>query len=572
VPRLASVYAAYQALVLGLTWPAVARLTTHGIGGADKGGYDHLWFVWWVKQAVWTDEKLAHTTFIRYPEGYDTFDTFHNVMHEVIEQPLHLVLPIVGVYNVVILVAMALAGLFAYLCARLYVDDRPACFVTGVFFLAAPVIWGALNNGESELSNYYWVPLDFWLLHRMCERRTWPWAVATGLALALSCLGSWYFGVEMALFALLFVAVRTIQSARADGLRTGGRQLAVGALAAGICCAVLAPHVVTLRDHLHEGFIFLEDIPNLEHFFWPGIATPEAAIGGEQRSGEVNFYEIYYIGWVLIGLAVVGFIAVRLRDRRLLLVMALLFFSFSLGEFLHTANQPHTIPGWIVPMPMALLYKLRFFRGIHKAFRWIVLVRLLLGILAAGGLARLAGSGGPRRWAVHGAALAIYLLEFAFLGIQPATMPMETFPAHESTISQVYQTIADDPDDVAVLELPATLHLNHMSRYLFWQTFHGKRLVGPVAPHYPQRIGDAVVQQYGELDLLYREAGQRRGAAGPYQQAARQQIRDTGVRYVVYHPEFEGPLVQVEMDLDSIRAAAVSREAADDGTELWVLY
>ena len=65
VARWLGVYAAYQAFVLALTWPTVAQLTTHGVGGPDKGGRDHLWFVWWAKQVFWGDEaSFGHITYL----------------------------------------------------------------------------------------------------------------------------------------------------------------------------------------------------------------------------------------------------------------------------------------------------------------------------------------------------------------------------------------------------------------------------------------------------------------------------------------------------------------------------
>jgi hypothetical protein len=570
--RWLGVYAAYQAFVLALTWPTVAQLTTHGVGGPDKGGRDHLWFVWWAEQVFWGDEaSFGHISYLNFPDGYATFSTFHNVFNEIVEQPLHLLGPPVMVYNVVILVSMALAGVTAYAATRLHVKDRGACLVAGLFFLCAPVIWGALNNGESELVTYYFVPLAYLALVRMVERRSWSWAAGAGVVLALTSYGAWYFGIEMLLFALLYVSFRAAQAARADGWREGLRVVALGALAATAFVVVIGPHVLMLRNHMHEDVVFTVDVPNIEHFFWPATPAPDYVPHSVQRVGEAAFYSNHYIGWVLIALAAYGYLRGRIGDRKLLLAMASLFFVLALGKFLRWGHRGTTFGEYLVPLPMMALYHIRLFRGIHKSYRWVVLVRLLLGILAAGGLAALARGTPRRRALVLGGSAALFMVEFALIGIRPGVLPLERFDVREETIPSVYRTVRDDPERVALVELPATIETRPVSEYLFFQTYHQHPLVGPLALLLEPSIYGEVAGRYRALEATCRQLN---GLADlPAQQdALREQLREARIRYVVYHPSLATERIAMELDVDAIRAAALSRERADDGTELFVMY
>jgi hypothetical protein len=570
--RWLGLYAAYQLFVLALTWPTVAQLTTHGIGGPEKGGRDHLWFVWWAKQVFWGDEaSFGQITYLNFPDGYATFSTFHNVFNEIVEQPLHLLGSPVMVYNVVILASMALAGVTAYAATRIHVADRGACFVAGLFFLCAPVIWGSLNNGESELVTYYFVPLAYLTLVRMIERGSWVWAAGAGVVLALTSYGAWYFGIEMLLFALLYVSFRAAQAVRADGWRAGLRVVALGALAAAVFFVVIGPHVLMLRNHMHEDVVFTVDVPNIEHFFWPATHSPDFVPLSVQRVGEAKFYSNHYIGWVLIALAAYGYLRGRIGDRRLLLALATLFFVLALGKFLRWGHRGTTFGEYLVPLPMMLLYKFRLFRGIHKSYRWIVLVRLLLGIMAAGGLAALARGTARRRALVLGGSVALFVAEFALVGIRPGVMPLERFDASEDAIPSVYRTVRDDPERVALVELPATVETRPVSEYLFYQTYHQHPLVGPLALLLEPSVYTQVAGRYRELEATCRQL--RALADLPEQQdALRDELREARIRYVVYHPPLASERIAMEMDIDAIRAAALSRERADDGTELFVMY
>jgi hypothetical protein len=391
------------------------------------------------------------------------------------------------------------------------------------------------------------------------------------VVLALASYGSWYFGIEMLLFALLYISFRAAQAARADGWRSGLRVVALGALAAAVFFVAIGPHVLMLRHHMHEDVVFTVDVPNIEHFFWPATPSPGFVPHSVQRVGEASFYSNHYIGWVLIALAAFGYVRGRIGDRRLLLVIAGLFFVLALGKFLRWGHRGTTFGEYLVPLPMMLLYQLRLFRGIHKSYRWIVLVRLLLGILAAGGLAALARGTSRRRALVLGGSAALLVAEFALIGIRPGAMPLERFDASEESIPSVYRTVRDDPERVALVELPATIETRPVSEYLFFQTYHQHPLVGPLALLLEPSIYAEVAERYRELEATCRQL--RALADQPDQQdALRDELRDARIRYVVYHPTLSSERIAMKLDIDAIRAAAVSRERADDGTELFVMY
>jgi hypothetical protein len=157
------------------------------------------------------------------------------------------------------------------------------------------------------------------------------------------------------------------------------------------------------------------------------------------------------------------------RIPRLWAGLAIAFGTLALGPFIHIAGLNTHIPG-----PWAILRYLPVIGLARTPGRFTVVLMLALAVLFAVALCWL-GNRWPRQRA-RLVALVGALLVFELL---PAPRPL-----YSATIPTVYRHVAAAPDDTRILELPwgirdGTMSVgNFTARSQFFQTAHGKRLIG----------------------------------------------------------------------------------------------
>ena len=172
---------------------------------------------------------------------------------------------------------------------------------------------------------------------------------------------------------------------------------------------------------------------------------------------------------VAIGLIVVAAWRAGYRPRAGWVLLTGAFAALSLGPFVYVAGANTYIPG-----PWALLRYVPLVDAARTPTRFSIVAALGLAILMAGALAALGRQFPHRRRMIAAAAGALLVFELAPV---PRTLYSAQIPA-------VYNIIARDPRPVRVLELPfgvrdGTFTAGDFSaRSLFYQTHHGKQLLG----------------------------------------------------------------------------------------------
>jgi hypothetical protein len=177
------------------------------------------------------------------------------------------------------------------------------------------------------------------------------------------------------------------------------------------------------------------------------------------------------------------------------LLAFLVFTWFSLGPWLRWAGQELPIPG-----PFALISRLPFFSGNRYPSRYSVLVVLCLAVLAAHGLIWLGHWARQRHWP---ATLPALLVGLIFLTEQlAAPLPLSDF-----RIPAIYDRLAAEPGDFAVLELPTGWRNGArvlgrsdvlIMRQQWYQTAHAKRRLGGNTSRNPEYK----FQYFTEMPLL----------------------------------------------------------------------
>ena len=232
--------------------------------------------------------------------------------------------------------------------------------------------------------------------------------------------------------------------------------------------------------------------------------------------------------------------------------IVLVFWILSLGASLKLLGHETG-----VPLPAALFSHLPVFEQARAPGRHVVVVMLGLGILAGAGLECV------RRRSVR--ALLVLAVAFEFVAAP--------LPLFETAVGPVYQRLAREPGEFAVLELPLEVRDGtrllglRNDEQLLGQTVHGHALVGGMVSRLPAATLEAILTEPVVSTLLH--------PLGVTQETLERDLRDgpgwferSRVRAVVVHPPLVGGPQQRYLE----RVLPVSgRERFPDGSELlWI--
>jgi hypothetical protein len=284
------------------------------------------------------------------------------------------------------------------------------------------------------------------------------------------------------------------------------KALAIGGLA---CVGPLSPVLFGLGERIVDGRFVAPptlwrssprgvDLLSLFEFN-PNHALARA-LGDRQLADGAAFPE-YTAALSLVALAVVTFAIWRCRYRPPSgwALLTLGFAALSLGPFVHVAGVNTYVPG-----PWSLLRYVPLIDAARTPTRFSIVAALGLAILLAGALAALG-----RRFPEHRRLVAATVGVLLILELAPAPRSL-----YSAAIPTVYQTIAADPRPVRVLQLPfgvrdGTFTAGDFSaRYLFYQTGHGKRLIGGYLSRISQkRVRDVRAQPTLDALVVMSEGG-----------------------------------------------------------------
>jgi hypothetical protein len=254
----------------------------------------------------------------------------------------------------------------------------------------------------------------------------------------------------------------------------------------------------------------------------------------------------------LVALAAIAVAAWRAgyRPRAGWILLTAGFAALSLGPFIHVAGINTYVPG-----PWALLRYVPILSFARMPTRFAVVAALGAAILLAGALAAL-GRRFPRRRRAITAVVGCALM----LELSPAPRTL-----YSAAIPSIYDIIAADPRPVRVLQLPfgvrdgASSAGNFNARYQYYQTRHGKRLIGGYLSRISQKRVSEIRSQPTLDALLTMSEGGTLGA----EQAARIRARGPGfitranVGYVIIHHAFASRhLVEVVTDAWGLKEIA----------------
>jgi hypothetical protein len=578
------VVALYTALAIVLTWPLVQHLGTH-VPGSYNWAFDEytfIWNSWWLRYSLFDlGQNPLQSGHIFYPLGISLVLYTYNLFNALLSLPLQSFLPLPAISNLTFLLATVLSGYGTFLLVEYLLrakdsipssqDPAPARYWGlgtryGAAFLAGMIYaFGSYRMVYAAIGHYdmwstEWIPFYALFLIKTIREPQVRNAVLAGLFLVLAMLCEMTLGVFLAMLTvvvLLFVLGRRARSQVSGGLGTLFQRMVVLGLVAGVLYAPLL--VPTLRE-MFGGYELAGwgDAQKLSVDL-VGLVTPTALhpLDGDWtetlrqvREGTSRFRDVntLFLGWAGLALALVGAVRYR-RQLAAWITGAVLFAVLSLGPLLQiNGRSTFDLDGLAVnvPLPFVLLHYLPVVKANRVPNRFSVVVMLSLAVLAGFGTYWLLNKASRfrfriSRWLVP----ACGLLIAALLLFEHWSAPL---PLTDTRIPPVYQQVAAEPGDFAILQLPMGwrnsfgVQGTESTQTQYYQTYHHKRLLsGNISRNPPikfdyfrrQPILDSLItlETYGQVDAERRAAD--RSIAAEF-------VRFYDIRYVVVAPGIEG--------------------------------
>jgi hypothetical protein len=511
----------YTLLALLLTWPLAAHFTTHLPGdGIDDPSL--AWNLWWMKARLVDQLNLDifHADWMFWPITINLGFYTLTPLNGLLSLPLQTGLSLVVASNLILLSSFVLGGYGTFLLVR-YLLRRDWGLETGDWDAQSPIpnpqsllpaVCGVIyafassklfyaSLGQFNIASSQWIPFTVLYVLRTGERRRWQDAALAGLFLTFQAWSE----LTYATFLLIFIGIYAIWilgigycSQRTHSpftIRYSPFTIVFLFLLTGLLFALgIAPFLwAMLPDMRAEGDFFtsgggFSDIFSADLLGYlaptrlhPWLGEWAASLPFPNDKGQHIF-----IGYSALLLAGAGTVHLLRRQRWQGLFWPLTTFVFwllTLGPVIRIAGQATPIIGPI-PGPFALVSLLPFFNGNRYPSRYSVMVMLGVAVLAGYGMLGIRdwGVGTGKRRPITNRIIAASLI--ALFLLEHLSIPL---PLNDFRIPPVYQTIAAEPGDFAVLELPTGWRngarvmgrsdvLIMMEQW--YQTAHGKRLLG----------------------------------------------------------------------------------------------
>jgi hypothetical protein len=623
----AVVLALYAALAVALTWPLVQHLSTHVPGSSTWAldEYTFLWNSWWFRYAIThLHQNPLGSTYTFYPLGISLVLYTYNLFNAVVALPLQSLLTLPAISNLTFLLATVLSGYGTFLLVRYLLDSSrrqqetggspsamdgsvAAAFLAGLLYAFGSYRMVYASIGHYDMWSTQWIPFYALYLVRTIQEPRMRNAVLAGLFLVLAMLAEMIFGVFLALLTLILLAFVLGRQVRGKAPVGAGlvpaaglvKRLAVLGLVAGVLYApLLVPILREMRaDYELAGWGDAQKLSvDLMGFVTPTalhplggdwVATLRQVSEGTARFSDVN---TVFLGWTTLALALVGAVAYR-RKLAAWITSALVFALFCLGPLLQiNGRSVFNLDGLetTIPLPFILLHYLPVVKANRVPNRFSVVLMLALTVLVgfgahwllrkvAGGTLVLRRARATTQGRPYGL-VACSLLLAGLLIFEHWSVPL---PLTDARVPAVYERLAADPEDYAILQLPlgwrnsfGTLGAED-TQAQYYQSVHHKRLLsGNISRNPPFKfdyfgrvpILDSLItlETYGHVDAQRRATD--RATAGEF-------VSFYDIRYVVVAPGIAGRLPYVDTRDAAVayveEVLPVTKVYDQDG---WLLY
>ena len=431
--------------------------------------YGTVWFYWWFDRALEGGTGWLHTDLLFFPWGKDIYlHTGGNLLDAALSWPLRALLGPVAGTNTWLALVLAGNGAATAWAARSFGLGRAAVGVACVFGLVSP--YALLELGMGRWTQAMLVFPILWL-GCLAGPPTLRRGLAGGVALGLSGLTYWYYGLLGALVGAVALAVALVRGP--ERLRELGRIGVAAVVAALVALPAAWPMLQALGGGEVPGLLALSDAPGelgrLQLRTEQGDVQGLFVLGLGGRAGGLldETGLTWFPGVRMVHLAhgvalILALVAARQRELRPPVALAA---AWLIAMALVAVGPAAAVGDGFLANPIYLfaVERLDLLRRWWWPGRALAFALPALALLGAAGV-----QGLPERlhWPASGV-LAVGLVVGVAWGGQ---LPMKHWSA---AVSPGLHCLAEAPDG-AVIELPYA----HDQKNLYHQTVHGKPQLG----------------------------------------------------------------------------------------------
>jgi hypothetical protein len=584
----------YSLFALILTWPLATHFTTHMPGNAiDDPSLG--WNLWWIKTrlVVQANPDIFHVGWMFHPIDINLAFYTLTPLNGLLSVPLQTSLSLIIANNLILLSSFVLSGYGMFLLVRSLLPPAPirsakissisipispitgAAFFAGLIYaFAAPKLFYAAL-GQYNIASSQWIPFCVLYVLRIGQSRDLRGDLRNAALAGAFLIFQTWAELTYASFLLIFIAIYFLWLL-VSRLRPGSPptlhafRLTLPFFLMALIFALglfpflwaMLPDLRTEGDFFTSGGGFSDTFSaDLAGYLLPTRLHPLLGEWVARLPFPNDVGQQIFLGYSVLALALLGAwrgLQTRNAERRtqtwFWLLTTLFFWWLTLGPYVRWLGQPTPIPG-----PFGLISLLPFFNGNRYPSRYGVMVLVCVAVLAGWGgyrVLRAVSSRSALRSRVRITHYALSTVLVTLFLLEHLSLPL---PLNDFRIPPIYQTLAQQPGDLVVLELPTgwrngarvlgkSDELIMMQQW--YQTAHGKRRLGGNTSRNPPYkfqyftdaplIGDLIALMVNDGNPPYRtpviEADwsalieRNRPIAG-------QVLHDLGIGFVVVHVE-----------------------------------
>ncbi|NQE54148.1 hypothetical protein C5S29_11195 [ANME-1 cluster archaeon GoMg3.2] len=561
---------AYLILTVIFTYPVA--FSRDKIAGPGGDAYQFIWGFWWFKEALLSFCSPYYAPYIFHPTGVNLAFSTVTPFNSIFSIPLQSAFGLINAYNILWIFSFIASGYGTYLLVKYLTSDRRAAFISGLIFMFCPYHF-AHALGHVNLTSIEWIPFYVLFLIKTVREDKRSNAIYAALFLFLTAICCYYYLIYLLVFTLMYILyylwVDKYSILKKDFLkRLFIMVITFGLIFSPFAYPLLEEILIVKSNYMYaSGFVtysadlFGFFIPSLFHPIFKELVAPIY----ENFTGNTAEYTTF-IGYTVIFLAFVSILKVKTKEIKFWLLSALIFFILCLGPILHingvfsvTCND-HIAS---ILLPYVILMKIPIISIARAPSRWDILVMLSLAVLAGYGLNYIFKKFNGKFLKMNKkTVLAVVfscLILFEFLAIP--------YPMSSANVPNFYYTMAEDPEDYAILEVPNLDPYHVVPEFMYYQTIHEKKLVGGSVsrtPNYAMKFLDSTpfISQLSHLCILDKTIPILR------EDILKQNITDMGssilnfynIRYVILHRTY---MTKEQLDFSNKLLQATLKEKAE---------
>jgi len=534
----------YALITTLLTYPVLFTIGNAIPGQSDV--YNSLYVLWHTHLAVFTNQTtLTHNFMLFWPDGIPRM-AFGSAFNQILAVILLQFLSLTTTYTLLWLLTFVIGAFGAYLLVDYLTRSSVAAFIAGIAFAFSPFHF-VHAMGHQGAATIQWIPFCALFLMMMFRENNLKYSVLAGIFCILVGMSDLQYLVFMGIFVglLFLVEVCTKEIRQPSDISENIKNILKKYLLFGlIVCIGILPLVSDdiavatsssnyLKPSPGEAALYSADLfsfflPSVQHPVFNSITKPINHNFSGNWSENTTF-----IGYTILVLSLYALWKLRKQiEVKFWLLSAVVFSIFSLGPILHINGKTiFTVfnTSTTIPLPYAILSQVvPFLENSRTPGRIFVFASLAFAVLAGYGIAELLRVSSTRKNLLP--VLVCGLIVFEFLSI----------PVMMSSVDQpvFYKNISLDNTTYALLEIPATLMYGAGMKIEYYQTIHGKPIVGGQAGRMPADARNFEKSTPFIREITFLDKSQKDIVNQNITGVGNSILQHYNIRYVILHKDF----------------------------------